>query len=85
MSREFGNQPFGTPPLIGDRQKQAKVMVMQQISQMSSAMYMQIVAHRLAHAGSPQPDFQEIARQSQDAAKGYFEGLGLVEFQKDKP
>ncbi len=80
--------PLGAPlgvPLLGQQQQQQQAAINQAVSQLSLSIY----AHAAtAHVATRDSTIQEIdcnqlrqlARDSNVAAKAFFEGLGVVEF-----
>jgi hypothetical protein len=81
-----GITPFSQIPQIGQREAQAKAMIAQQVGQLTREIFVRAAALRMQHPGAPAPDFEELARQSHAAAKAYFQGLGVAQFdQKEQP
>ena len=78
--------PFHPHMLGGDRAAQAKAAIAQQIGQMAAMIYTSVVAGWLKDPGPlPQPNsFQELARRSHVAAKDYFTGLGIADFDQQE-
>lgn len=68
----------GQLPNIGDREAQAKVLVAQQLAHLSMAIYSQAVSQHFETADHTR--FQATARKAHQAARAYFESLGLAQF-----
>ena len=70
-------------PLIGDRESQMKQAIAAQLADMSREIYCQIVsANFVADCGVPMDTgrLHEIAHEAHDAAKAFYEGLGVLKF-----
>lgn len=87
-----GPVPPGAVPLLGQREAQAKAGIMQAVGQLSLQIYVQLatrhthsctdICHTSSHQESDRKQFQQLARDSQLAAKAYFEGLGIAQFEE---
>ncbi len=77
--------PMSFPPQ-GQQQPspdQARAMIGQQIAQVAMGIYSRAAAGMLMNLDVPRPtveQFEELARSSHTAAKAYFSGLGIAEF-----
>ena len=79
--RPIQPKPLPQIPVIGQREQVTRIAVQQQVQQLTSDIYSRAVAALLA-AGLPNRERQrQLARDSLTAAKDYFEGLGLAQFQ----
>ena len=86
------NMPaFGRAPIIGQQQQQMQAQVQAAIGQLSLGIYTQVAT---AHVGtrdehqSIEPDrLRRLAKDSQAAARYFFEGIGVIQLdaQEDKP
>ena len=67
-------------PLLGQRQQQAQTQISAAIQQLAMQIYT-----RRASNGIPRTDvgFQNIAKDSLRAARCYFEGIGVIEEEKE--
>ncbi len=84
----FSPRPGGTP-IIGQQEQQAKVSLMQALTQFSSAIYTQLAVAYIAtldrpHQAIDPEHLEQLAQDAYMAAKAYFEGLGIAQF-KDAP
>jgi len=82
-------QPPQGVPVIGQRQQQMEQQLAQAVGQMSTAIYIQLASAHIAAVDHPHQSpcpqrLKQLARDSQVAAKAYFEGLGIAQF-SDKP
>ena len=72
---------FGQAPIIGQRQQQAVAQVTAAMAQLSMAIY----THIIDRHGIPfDPEMlRKLAKDSQVAARAYFEGIGVIQQQGD--
>lgn len=80
----------GSVPVIGQRQKQAEAQLMQAVGQMGTSIFIQLASAYIAgvdrpHQTADRDHLQQLARDSQAAAKAYFEGLGIAQFSDAPP
>lgn len=71
---------FGQP--LPPQQTQ-QALIVQQVGQMASSIFVRAAGNRLEHSGphSPDCDFEQLAAKCRTAAKAYFTSLG-VDFQE---
>lgn len=83
---QFNGVPGGIP-VIGQRpsQQEMQARLTQAVSQMATAIYVQVasahVASRDEHQFVDREHLQQHAKDAQMAAKAYFEGIGVATFQ----
>lgn len=82
--------PFGTAgrrvPIIGEQQKQINLALSQEVMAMAKHLYVQAAVASIGSNCTPSADdFRELARTCETAAKGFYEGIGLVEFESEDP
>lgn len=80
------NHHPGGVPLIGQQQAAMRAQLMHAVGQLSLAIYTQLatahVATRDEHQIVDVALLRTLAKDSETAAKAYFEGLGIAEFEK---
>ena len=78
---------FGQTPIIGQRQQQLQSQLQAAIRQLSMGIYMQIAKSYIFMEDEHRPvnrdQFRQLAKDSQIAALCYFEGIGLVQQNKE--
>lgn len=75
-------------PTIGQRQTAAKAMVAQGLQQLAMQIYAQLAVSHYPVGESldgTRDTLTELARYSMQAAKMYFAGLGIAQFQENQP
>lgn len=80
-------QPPNHVPLLGQQQAAARAQLAQAVGQLSFGIYSQLATAHIATRDEHQPvdadRLRQLARDSQLAAKAYFEGLGIASFGED--
>lgn len=88
MVNNMPNMPGAGVPLLGQQQQQQQAAIQQAVQQLSIGIYTQSAAQYVSNHDLDQvlePRRMELlARDSQRAARAYFEGLGIAKFE-DKP
>ena len=70
-------------PVIGDRESQMKQAIAAQLADMSREIYCRVIAADIGDSDIPFPtkaNMMTIAQHSHDAAKAFYEGLGVLKF-----
>ena len=82
----FSPRGLNSAPIIGQQQQQQKAQLLQAVGQLSIGIYSQLAAQVIVaqHEGEPIPEelLRSLARDCHQAAKCYFEGLGVATFQQ---
>ena len=82
------NMPqFGKAPILGQRQQQMEQQIQAAIAQLSMGVYSALatshVNTRDEHQSVDQDRLRQLAKDSQAAARCYFEGIGVIQPQGD--
>ena len=81
----MNNRPPGVQiPLLGQQQQAANQAIMQAVNQLSIGIYSHLatahISGRDEHQAVDPDKLRQLAKDSQVAAKAYFEGLGVAQF-----
>jgi len=69
---------FGQAPILGQRQQQMQAQVQAAIGQLSMGIYSQLASAHIATQSVDLDRLRQLAKDSQVAARCYFEGLGII-------
>jgi len=79
--------PFGQVPVLGQQQRQAQQGIMQAVHSLALGIYSRMAAEYLYESADADAErLHRLAKHSLAAARAYFEGLGVAQFdQEPKP
>lgn len=78
--------PLNNVPILGQQQEQATAGIVHAVQALSLGIYSRVVvpfvASQDATTAEKSARMQQLARDSMTAAKAYFEGLGIAQFEQ---
>lgn len=89
MSQPTNMPQFSQAPIIGQQQQKRVAQVQMAIGQLSLRIYTHLatahIATRDEHQAVDQDRLRQLARDAQAAGRCYFEGLGVIQQEKEEP